>query len=127
MEDIFIPIYAGICGIILVLLSLRVVYFRRTLRVGIGHGDSKALACAIRVHANFIEHVPLALLLLTYYELTKGADYYFHAASVVLILSRLAHAYGLGTSAGITVGRVYGAAATFFVILITSVLLLWPF
>lgn len=126
MENMAIPVYAAVCGISVVLLALRVVYFRRKLKIGIGSGESKALSKAIRVHANFVEHVPLALILLTLYELTKGADYYLHGACVVLILSRLAHAYGLGSSAGVSAGRVYGAATTFFIILMTSLLLLLP-
>lgn len=127
MENIIIPVYAGICGMLLVLLSMRVVYFRRMLKIGIGYGESKELSRAIRVHANFIEYVPLTLLLLTFYELTKGADYYFHGACIALILSRLAHAYGLGKSAGASIGRVCGTTITLLIILITSVLLLWSY
>ena len=46
------------------LLSMRVMLHRKALRIGVGTGDDEGLTRRVRVHANFAEYVPLALLLL---------------------------------------------------------------
>jgi uncharacterized membrane protein YecN with MAPEG domain len=114
-------LYAGILGLLLLALSLRVVRRRRKFRVGVGSGDNPELERAIRVHGNFTEYVPLTLLLLALFEAGGGSAWAVHTAGVLLVAARLGHAAGLTRSAGRTPGRFLGTLTTFLLILGLSV------
>jgi len=58
-----LPIYAALLALLFVLLSIRTIRTRHSRGVALGHGDDPAMLRAMRVHANFAEYVPLALLL----------------------------------------------------------------
>ncbi|HYT98291.1 MAG TPA: MAPEG family protein, partial [Casimicrobiaceae bacterium] len=55
--------YAGLTGLLLVVLALRVSARRMRLKVGLGDGGDELLRRAIRVHANAVEWaLPILLL-----------------------------------------------------------------
>ncbi|WP_371372452.1 MAPEG family protein [Thalassotalea aquiviva] len=112
--------YAGIIAILHLGLSFRVIGLRRSLKIGIGDGGNKTLAKAIRVHGNFIEHVPVALILLILFELAYLNPLYVHILGGVLVASRALHAVGLGKSVGVSWQRFIGTLGTFLVILMTG-------
>ena len=64
MTPRIVLLYAALLGLILVYLSYRVVSYRVKYKVGIGDGGNTKLARAIRVQGNFVEYVPIALLLI---------------------------------------------------------------
>ncbi|KAF1695625.1 hypothetical protein CSC62_10415 [Pseudoxanthomonas jiangsuensis] len=110
------------------LLSLRVVLRRKSSRIGIGTGGDTALALRVRVHANFAEYVPLALLLLlALLELSGTVAWFVWACGLILLLARVLHAIGLGGSAGYSFGRFGGAVLTFAVLLAMAAMGLWRF
>ncbi len=120
-------LYAALLALLMLGLALQVILLRRRQRVGIGHGGDEALARAIRVHANFTEYVPMSLLLLALAELNHALpEAGLHGAGVLLLLSRLLHARGLGRDAGKSFGRFYGTALNWTVITVLSLALLWP-
>ena len=63
------PIYAGLLALLFILLSMRVIGTRRAARVALGDGGIPALLRRQRVHGNFAEYAPLALLLMALAEL----------------------------------------------------------
>jgi len=109
-------LYAGLLALLLLALAARIVLLRRRLRVGIGTGGHPELARATRVHANFAEHVPLALLVLLLLEQWAGAIW-LHGYGTALLASRLLHAWGLSRHAGGSFGRVYGTLITWVLLL----------
>ncbi len=62
-------IYAGLLGLLFLLLSFWVVKRRAQFRVMIGEGEAPEMLAAIRAHGNFAEYVPLTLLLMALCEL----------------------------------------------------------
>ena len=46
--------YASLLGILYIGLAFNIIRLRRKFKVGIGSGDNKFLAKAIRIHGNFI-------------------------------------------------------------------------
>ena len=64
-----VPIYAGFLGLVFIFLSVRVIRARRQERVALGDGGNPQVRRAMRVHANFAEYVPLALILIAFAEL----------------------------------------------------------
>jgi uncharacterized membrane protein YecN with MAPEG domain len=112
------PIYGSLLALIVLVLALRVVKFRRAEKVGFGHENgSRALQCAIRAHANAVENIPLAMLLLVMLELNHLAPWIQHLLGFVLVLGRTLHAWGLSTSSGVSPGRFYGTLLSWFVLL----------
>ena len=65
-------IYAGLLGLLFLLLSFWVVKRRAQFRVMIGEGEAPEMLAAIRAHGNFAEYVPLTLLLMALCELAGG-------------------------------------------------------
>jgi len=109
-------LYAALLGLLLIALSVTVVLARRRFRVRIGDGNDEGMRQAMRVQANFTEYVPFAVVLLIVAEITGLPNLAVHAAGIVLVASRLIHAWGLSHSPGLTFGRFYGTAGTWIVI-----------
>jgi uncharacterized membrane protein YecN with MAPEG domain len=118
-------LYAGLLGLLLIALSTQVVLARRRFRVGLGHGTEDSLQQVVRVQANFTEYVPFAVLLLVLAEITGLPTEAVHGAGILLLASRLVHAWGLSHSPGRTFGRFYGTAGTWVTIVGLSLWLLY--
>ena len=89
------PLYIAIFSLMFTLLSFRVIRLRQTARVAIGDGGDKALRRAIRVHGNFAEYVPLALILIFAAESLGMSAVWIHGLCIALLIGRLLHAYGV--------------------------------
>ncbi len=113
-------LYASLAGLLLLFLSFRVVRWRRKLSVGLGDGGQENLLRAQRTQANFIEYVPIALILLAAAESQGLAGWLLQTAGAILMLARLLHAWGLSQSSGRSFGRYWGTLLTWVVILALS-------
>jgi uncharacterized membrane protein YecN with MAPEG domain len=100
--------YASILAFLFLLLSVRVIAQRREARVEIGHGESKELLRRSRVHANFAEYVPMALVLLACAESLKAPTAAIHVLGIALVAGRYMHAYALSKTPHILRLRVAG-------------------
>jgi uncharacterized membrane protein YecN with MAPEG domain len=109
-------LYAGLCGLLLLLLAGLVVNQRRIAKVGLGDGGNEALARSMRVQANFVEYVPAILLLLGLWEMNGAPNRLLHAAGLLLVISRILHAWGFSHSSGESFGRMIGTAGTWIVL-----------
>ena len=89
------PFYAALVALLFVALSFRTLLLRRQLGIAIGTGENEKMARAMRVHANFAEYVPLALLLIYFMEVLTDAGLWVHVLCIALIAGRLSHAYGV--------------------------------
>ena len=75
--------YLGILILIYAVLALRVAGLRRRNRTIFGDADNMTLRNAIRVHANFIEYAPLALLML-WYDMAPATRDFGYAPKVTI-------------------------------------------
>jgi uncharacterized membrane protein YecN with MAPEG domain len=114
-------LYAALCAVLLLALAGRVIVLRWSTKTGIGDGGDRRLARAIRVHANAAEYVPIALVLLLVAELSGADRALLHGCGGALVAARVAHAIGLGKSAGTSIGRFLGTTVTFGVIAVLAV------
>ena len=131
-------LYAGILGLMSIVLALGAGSLRGKLKVSIGDGGHPELLLAMRRHGNFVEFVPLALILIGLLEMNgvgatalhalgnvhgRQAPYMaaIHALGAALVLARVCHATGLkaDTLAGPT--RAIGAVGTMLVVVVASV------
>ena len=120
-------LYAGLCGLWFIWLSWKVIVERRRSKVGLGDGGDPDLQRAIRVHANFVEYTPLALVLLALIDVMGADDLLVHGFGAALVLARVLHAQGLGSNAGYSRGRYFGTLGTWLVIAGLSLLLVADF
>jgi len=114
--------YAALLAVLFLVLSVRVIGWRRQARVEIGHGDNAQLLRRMRVHANFAEYVPFALLLMAFAESLTAPRPLIHLLGLVLVAGRLLHAYGLSQTPQILRYRVWGMTLTLIVIAIAALL-----
>jgi uncharacterized membrane protein YecN with MAPEG domain len=112
-----LPIYASLLAVLFVYLSIRTIRLRRTLSIGLGHADNPLMLRAMRVHANFAEYVPLALLLIFLVETSAANVLFVHALGAALLIARLSHAYGVSQHPENFKFRIFGMATTFTVLL----------
>jgi uncharacterized membrane protein YecN with MAPEG domain len=124
MQISIVPFYAVLLATLFIFLSARVIRTRRQEKVAIGDGNNPRLQRAIRVHANFSEYVPLALILVTFAEIQHFPPPVIHALCLMLITGRMSHAYGVSQQKEDFRFRVAGMALTFITIGISVLLLL---
>ncbi len=115
-------LFAALLGLLMIFLALKVVKFRRTKSVGVGDNGDKEGQLAIRAHANFVEYVPMALLLMAIYELNGGSSLILYILGGLLVFARVIHGLGLSKSAGKTFGRFYGTLLTWIITIVLSLL-----
>lgn len=119
------PLYASILALIYLVLAVHVSRLRRARKIGVGSGQVPELQLAMRVHGNFNEYVPLAILLLLFLELNGVAAIWLHAFGGLLVIARILHAAGLGKSAGVSFGRFAGTALTWSLMVVGAAANLW--
>lgn len=107
------PIYASLLGLIFIYLSALTIKQRRKQQVAIGDGQCEALARAMRVHANFAEYVPLALILFITLELNQAHGLVIHLLCLMLLIGRISHAYGVKDENENLRYRIVGMILTF--------------
>ena len=115
-----VPVFSAFFAVLFVLLSINVITARRKHKVGIGTGRNKSVERAMRVHANFAEYVPFALLLIALLELNKSNSLLLMGLCSVLLVGRLVHAYGVSMDNERFAFRVSGMMMTFAVILVAA-------
>ncbi len=118
-------IYAGLCSLMFLYLAWPITVQRKRKKIGVGDGGDTELQRTIRVHANFVEYVPLTLLMLLLAELQKAPPLLIHGLGIALILSRILHAVGFSRSGGYSLGRFYGTLGTWLVMIGLAVHLVW--
>jgi hypothetical protein len=117
--------YAGLLCLLYLVLSFRVIFMRRAARVEIGTGESKELLRRTRVHANFAEYAPFAIILMGLAESLQASRLLLHAAGLALLVGRLIHAYGLSQTPHIMPLRFSGMVLTFTSLLIGAIACIW--
>ena len=118
-------LYAGLLGILLVAEIVRVGLTRKRVRVALMDGGNSELMVAIRQHGNFIEMVPMCLILIGILELQGMSIYVIHALGIVLFVSRLIHPFGLDFQKGETWQRAVGAGGSTLVLLVAACLAIY--
>jgi len=117
------PIYVAVLGLLWVPLTMRAAFYRIKHGINIGDGGDAELLRRIRGHANFIESVPIALIILIMMEVLGASDTWLHAVGATLVAGRVLH-YLAMTELGPFIFRPAGMVATNLVYLVGSVWIL---
>lgn len=130
MEDLLpsaqaASLWAGLCLLLLMVLSVLTVRQRQTHRVAIGHGGVESLERATRAFGNAAEYIPAGLAVLGLMVLVGAPPLTLHLAGATLLIGRLAHALGMSRTSGPSLGRVGGMLVTYLFLLCSAVTLIF--
>lgn len=114
------PIYAALLAVLLLLLTRLVIAARRAKRVSLGDGGEDSLQRRIRAHGNFVEYVPMALLLIAFAEMLGAASLIVHALGIGLLVGRIAHASAILPAEMNLTRRIIGMALTLTTIAVAA-------
>ena len=124
MIPIITPIFAGIAAFMLIWLSFRVVALRREKKILSGDGGDAQMRSAIRAQGNFVEYVPLTLVLMGFAEMQGANRGVIVLVGLALVAGRALHALGLSRDPEQFTFRVRGMFFTFTALAIAAVLCL---
>ena len=118
-------LWAGLCLLLMLVLSLLVVRQRYRHRVVIGDGGVAELVAAVRTFGNASEYVPAGLAALALLVLVGAAAPAVHLTGAALFFGRVAHAIGLSRTTGQSAGRAAGVLSTWAAYLFAAAALLF--
>ncbi len=104
-------------------LMVRIGQVRNSLKVWVGDGGEDAIIRRMRAQANFIENVPITLLLFGLVEMAGKGGIWLAPLGAVFLLGRVAHGFGMDAE-GFKAGRSIGAMTSMLTQLILVVVAL---
>lgn len=116
--------YAALLALLLLALSIRVIQARVADRVVIGLGDSRRLLRADRAQGNFVEYVPIILVMMLLLELGGAAGWLLHGLGSMILAGRIAHGLGISREPENLRLRQLGMGLTFTALIVAAVALL---
>ncbi len=119
--------YAGVFAIFALVLSFFAGRERGKARVSVLYGEptDMVLAEKVRRHQNFLEYVPMMLILFAAIEMSGGSRMFLYIVGDLLIIARIAHAIGLKHDNIAHKGRLIGAGGTALLTLVTAGYGIW--
>ena len=118
-------IYASLLAFIYIKLSTNVIKLRRLHKVSLGHKNHKDLEQAIRAQANFIEYVPLGLILLSCLEINNIHPLIVFSFGGLLFIGRFLHAKSFTAPSIDSRKRIQGMKFTFWSIRLMAAMLIF--
>jgi uncharacterized membrane protein YecN with MAPEG domain len=114
--------YASIFALFALVLSFKAGSFRGKSGISVLFGEpaNMDLAEKVRRHQNFLEYVPVLLIVFGAIEINGGSSVFLYVVGDLLIIARIAHAIGLKHDDMGHKGRLIGAAGTALLTLVTA-------
>ena len=114
-------LYAGLLGLVAIGLIGLVGRVRGATGISIGDEGNLEVVAAMRRHANFVEFVPLILILIGLLEMNGVASTAVHALGAGLVAARVSHAFGYRADGTMGAFRAAGAVGSMLILAITSI------
>lgn len=118
-------LYALPLMVLFLALWLHVSSFRAKLAISIGDGGRVEMLERMRRHGNFVEWVPMALIVMALAEANGVPGIWLHAAGVLLVLGRLLHPFGLHAAHPTHPLRIAGNSGPLMAMLLLGAALSW--
>ena len=112
MAPTLTALYAAALGVMMIVLGAQVIVMRARTGISILDGGNMALAESMRRHGNFVENVPMALILMACAESLAAPAALLHAMGLVLIAGRLVHVMGIDHTRPAAPARIAGGILT---------------
>ncbi len=123
---IITALYTALLSLLYLALSINVTRLRFKYRVSLGAGEVPKLDRAMRAHGNFIEYVPLILILMWFLELLGISTTVLHLMGGSLFFGRLSHASCLRIKY-VPIMRQFGALVTYILLFLSAIMTLFVF
>lgn len=121
-------LYAGILGIMAIILGAGSGFIRARTGVSLGaDSTNQAQLLAFRRHANFTEWAPIFLILLGVLELNGSSEITLYTLGGVFVVARILHPLGLRAEDAGGIGRTLGAAGSALSVAVASVMAILSF
>ncbi len=114
------PLYAGLLTLVFLVLSAMVIKLRVAADKATDDVDETELNKSMRVQANFVECVPIGLVLMLCAELQGAPAAAVHAMGASLLVGRVCHAIGMSRSPQIFQLRGIGIMLTFLMLILSA-------
>lgn len=114
-------LYAVPLALMMIGLAAYVTALRAKTEISILDGGNMAFAVRIRRHGNFVENVPMAVLLMAFAESGGTGSLWIHCAGLSLVAGRILHPLGLFHDRPVTFARIAGGALTWVSMLISMI------
>lgn len=120
-------LYASVMAVFALVLSFKAGSLRGKTGISVLFGDpaNMELAEKVRRHQNFLEYVPMVLIMFGAIEISGGSSMFLYIVGDLLIIARIAHAIGLKHDNMAHPGRLIGAGGTALLTLVTAGYGLW--
>ena len=105
-------LYAALIALIFIVLSVRVILYRRAHGLGLGDHGNKSLMKRMRAQTNCAEYAPFGLLLMALVEMQNVTPSAVHLIGIMLLAGRALHGYGFSASPPVLVLRQVGMVLT---------------
>ncbi len=115
--------FAAIFGVLHFVFTLRVGAYRGINKISLGDGGDKELLKRIRGHGNFVENVPIGLILLLLNELNGLDEKYLLLLGGLFLVARVLHYFTIIARLPFLL-RPLSMAVTLGVILASAILLI---
>ena len=114
--------YASVMAVFALVLSFGAGMARGKAGISVLFGDpvNWDLAEKVRRHQNFLEYVPMWLILFGAIEVSGGSSLFLYIVGDLMIIVRIAHAIGLKHDNIGHPGRLIGAGGTALLTLVTA-------
>ncbi|MEM1152603.1 MAG: MAPEG family protein [Pseudomonadota bacterium] len=117
-------LYAAIMGLLFVPATFYVGIYRAKHNIALLDGGDPVLSRRIRAQGNFVETVPLAVILLVLMEYNGAGGLWLHTLGIILVVCRVMHYLTIATDPSNTLPRALGMFGTLGVYIVSGVWLL---
>ena len=118
-------LYGSLLALVGITLGMLVGIQRPKLKVSLGDGGHQSLIEANRRHMNWLENVPLLVVLLAIIEVNGASSTWLHVLGGTLLAGRLIHPFGISSEWVFRPARFVGTVLTQLVALASIGTLLW--
>jgi len=94
---IITSLYAALLVVLFIVLSARIIAFRRGKKINLGDGEDEAMRRRIRAQANCAEYAPFGILMMGIAETLSAHPALLHLMGIMLLVGRIMHAYGINS------------------------------
>ena len=116
-------VYIGINILLLIYLSSRVVFMRRSAQISVGHGGNVELELRMRAHGNATEYIPAMMVGLVTAAYMGIPVLWIHVLGGTFTFGRILHAVGL--SGNILPARASGMVLTWIAMIGIALMLIY--
>lgn len=102
---------AAAAALLNIWLMMRVGKVRMAEKISVGDGGNENVIRRMRAHSNYVESMPIVLILIAAIEITTGTSIWLWAIAAIYVLGRIAHAFGMDGGA-LEKGRFIGTLTT---------------